>query len=416
MRANFNFNNVGQGGFYTGHLNLGNHRFLGFNFVYDCGTLSERKHLTDGIQYFKSSLRNNILDVLFVSHLDDDHVNGIRELLTGLKCERIYLPYLTPIERLIVAIRHGEQDVADMGDFLEFLKSPYDYLTKIEESEISRIIYIKRNSDEKLNTNQTYDEENPSFELTDLDKDDYEIDEKYNINVEFRKGNGTIKWHNIWEFYLYHEPAQRILIQEFTVSLNKLYNVNAEDGITQNELEKILEDNINLDKLRKQYRDKFKDLNKTGLIVQHKPLGYKTAQLHKIMNIWSVRNHFNPCCKMIGNDSFRSRLQSKNYDWGVTLLTGDIPLIQIDNSDYIKNHLDKVFVFQVPHHGSKTNWVDNKLSLLNNKGKTTSVICFGYGNQYGHPRPEVLSDLEFDNFDVRFCTQFENFEYQIILT
>jgi hypothetical protein len=307
-----------------------------------------------------------------------------------------------------------------MGEFLEFLKSPHEYLLNIEDSEIAKIIYIKRNSEGEPELTPMPEnpipQESREIQIYDNLESDNETIEDFNSKVEFRKGNGTIKWSNIWEFYLYHEPADDTHIQEFITSLNKSFDLNIKESLSQKDLEDILEDKEKLKKLREHYREKFKDLNKTGLVVQHKPLGYKTAQLHKFMNTWVGRHHFNPCCRMIRNGSFRSRLQSNHYDWGVTLLTGDIPLNQIDNSIYVRSHLDKVLVFQVPHHGSSTNWVYNKLNLLNNKGKTTAVICFGYGNQYGHPREKVLSDLQFDNFDIRFCTQFENFEYQIILT
>ena len=56
------------------------------------------------------------------------------------------------------------------------------------------------------------------------------------------------------------------------------------------------------------------------------------------------------------------------------------------------------------------------LKNLNYKGKTSAVINFGYGNKYGHPSPIVLSHLDEENFDIRFCNQFEFLNYQLYLS
>ena len=125
-------------------------------------------------------------------------------------------------------------------------------------------------------------------------------------------------------------------------------------------------------------------------------------------------HYFNPLIRNFKRLINRNS-NSIDYRWGVTLLTGDIGLDQIENSNYIENQLKNVQVFQVPHHGSNTRWNKIYLDKLNNKGLTSSVINFGYGNTYGHPKPNVLEDLDNNNFDIRFCNQFESFEYQIKL-
>ena len=138
MIGEFTFNDIGQGGFYTGQLfPMRMHRSK-MSFVYDCGTLSERNKLNNRIQGFKKSLFHNKLDVLFISHIDDDHVNGIPELLNGITCDRIYLPYLTPIERLFVAVRHGRNDSADFNNYMDFLKSPHNFLLNSENSDVNK--------------------------------------------------------------------------------------------------------------------------------------------------------------------------------------------------------------------------------------------------------------------------------------
>ncbi|HPS31579.1 MAG TPA: hypothetical protein PLZ43_15090 [bacterium] len=412
MIGEFSFNDIGQGCFYTGQLFPKGFYISNFSFVYDCGTLSQREKLNSRINRFKKSLNDDKIDVLFISHIDDDHINGIHELLKDIKCGSIYLPYLTPIERLTVAVRHEKNDTFNYDDYISFLKSPHDYILNSENSEIDKIIYIKGNTDR--NIEQSSKVEKPTFtetlELIDNLEPNTDTTEPVPSEVEFKKGNGIIKISSCWEFYLFHEPAGELEIDSFIAKISE-YDPGITKNLSQEQLVCILNDEDKLKKLRDLFKEKFKNLNKACLVIQHKPLSYKYAHIYKYQNFWSTRHYFNceySCCKR--RNSFSSRPNSNN-DGGITLLTGDIGLNQIENSAYIKNHLDKVVVFQVPHHGSNTGWNNSKLRLLNSKGQTTAVICFGFGNKYGHPKPQVLEDLEQENFDIKFCNQYENFSY-----
>ena len=48
-------------------------------------------------------------------------------------------------------------------------------------------------------------------------------------------------------------------------------------------------------------------------------------------------------------------------------------------------------VLKVGHHGSKTSSSEEFLQAVNPK---VAVICVGYGNNFNHPRAEVLESLE----------------------
>lgn len=74
MRNEFTFWPVGQGLFYTGIID-------DFTMVYDVGTLSKQTFLKKQIEIFEGELdyyhQNKVIDVLFLSHYDRDHINGI---------------------------------------------------------------------------------------------------------------------------------------------------------------------------------------------------------------------------------------------------------------------------------------------------------------------------------------------------
>ncbi|CAI0871708.1 DNA internalization-related competence protein ComEC/Rec2 [Serratia plymuthica] len=87
------FHAVGNGTLFTGQMWERNSPTY-FNWVYDCGSTSEKKILSEvnnltvwfGRHYSK-------IDMLVISHFDDDHVNGLELLLTNHYVKRLLLPY-----------------------------------------------------------------------------------------------------------------------------------------------------------------------------------------------------------------------------------------------------------------------------------------------------------------------------------
>ena len=96
------FHSVGQGAFFTEQFYGDDTETLLYNVVYDCGSKSK------GIKtQMKRSIRNVFhdkkkIDVLFLSHFDDDHVNFVETLKNKghLSGTRIYIPMLAAEEWL----------------------------------------------------------------------------------------------------------------------------------------------------------------------------------------------------------------------------------------------------------------------------------------------------------------------------
>lgn len=92
VTGSFRFHPVGQGLFYSGLLNGWRRHERGtFSFVYDCGSTSSREFLYREIDDLKlllplaGSRKSRRLDLLVISHLHDDHVNGLERLLSDLE-------------------------------------------------------------------------------------------------------------------------------------------------------------------------------------------------------------------------------------------------------------------------------------------------------------------------------------------
>ena len=100
------FHNVGQGLFYSGNLKLDGETKQPFNFVYDCGALyGEKKWLTDAIHDYKRLTK--YINLLMLSHFDEDHINGLDLLLTEVTVDTVLIPYFTFVDRLRFGLKNS---------------------------------------------------------------------------------------------------------------------------------------------------------------------------------------------------------------------------------------------------------------------------------------------------------------------
>lgn len=74
---------VGQGGFAVENI-------LGYTVAYDCGSITNQGMLESCIDYAAGTFKT--IDVLFLSHFDKDHVNGLTYLLSKAKVLKAYTP------------------------------------------------------------------------------------------------------------------------------------------------------------------------------------------------------------------------------------------------------------------------------------------------------------------------------------
>lgn len=96
---------VGQGGLFSGSLSAGTKPL---RWVYDCGS-NQRETLTREIGKIASG---GEIDVLFLSHLDSDHVGGVDQLLAQVNVREVVLPYLNDTILLSIIGRDCARGVA----------------------------------------------------------------------------------------------------------------------------------------------------------------------------------------------------------------------------------------------------------------------------------------------------------------
>ena len=130
---------VGQGFFHSAELlEEGN---LRLRYVYDCGAMTKNPRSNRVKSYLQDVGARSRLDLLFISHIHADHLNGLPQLLdakTGLDVDTIVLPYFDIIERLIGYARDVTLDPELVGDdFLrEFVIDPIPVLSEFKPRQI----------------------------------------------------------------------------------------------------------------------------------------------------------------------------------------------------------------------------------------------------------------------------------------
>jgi hypothetical protein len=91
------------------------------------GSISAKRFLRSAVDEFKRSINGNVIDLLVISHLDEDHANRLEFLLsdpTKVKVKFAILPYLSNLERLYIIASTKSQNQGYIG----FLVDPLEYL------------------------------------------------------------------------------------------------------------------------------------------------------------------------------------------------------------------------------------------------------------------------------------------------
>lgn len=99
---------VGHGGFCTAEISSERNGLSPIRYVYDCGAMRPRQ-LYEGISRYLSEVaaQSGVIELVILSHVDWDHVNGMRRLLSdpSVRVKRVMLPLLSPAERLLAVAR-----------------------------------------------------------------------------------------------------------------------------------------------------------------------------------------------------------------------------------------------------------------------------------------------------------------------
>lgn len=348
INADYCFHSVGQGLFYTGILNIYNQKKRSvFSFVYDCGSESNTKFLYNSIDLYKVLLPDNVsigkkhIDLLVVSHLHNDHINGIKYLLNNVDVDTVVLPYMGIDELLLARIDNETND-----DFLnEFYIDPIAWF--VNQGVNTICLVGSENIMEQSRDKSLIQFENSTMYIRSGDLIGHE--RNGNTSILYLRKSAKINFYRIcWEFEFENLQKDSNKISE----MMRLVNSFIDDRYIS--ISDIFKNPPILKMLRNQMREIHSNINRTSVVMCHHPI-----------------------------DLFFDDNRQEYH-----ILTGDLELKKeerISIIDKVVTSKDKVpeykIILQLPHHGAKNSNIDYFINL----DACYCVISYGITNQYGHP-------------------------------
>jgi hypothetical protein len=406
--ACFQFHPVGQGLFASGCIRINDDKQ--FSWVYDCGTVSSQTLIDDSLGQMccvsAGSTEKKTIDLLVLSHFDKDHISGVTRLLAKFSVRTLLLPYMPLWQRLKCAIENG---IDTQQDAMNFFINPVMYLRGVEGASIQRIVFVPP-SQRKLVPDEVSSDnlivENSDNLLLNISKmDNEESAEIFGIDPiakDFRapstdimmQRNSAIQIGNLWEFVPYNDMD---LSERSTGTFQTTVQCLA------NSLTSVSDDNSRKEALKK-IRDKYDEVfgssaEQRNLISLFLYCG-STDQTSKTQNHPA---HTKMRCYSSEENYADKHFFHKRYLYFerdkreiACLYTGDGYLNNSKRLNTLcdslgKSRMLRIKIFQVMHHGARTNWYQGVAAKF---ASAISVFSSNPSHEgLGHPHAEVLRDF-----------------------
>lgn len=348
---------VGQGAFYSER-----HMSHNINIVYDCGTEYKNRNNTGIKSVVRQSFsKGDVIDILFISHFDFDHISLIDTLRKTVKrIERVVIPLLPKGEKIFLSNVYkalGEDDLAQL------VNKPNEFF-----GEGTHIITIDPSSGEENRGG-----------------DPIVLSDKARGSQSVRSGTPLTlpDIDSYWAFVPYNYEYQS-RSREF---LKKL----TEEGI---DIEKLRQDSqyTLCPAIKQTIKDIYKGLsggiNENSMFLYSGPLTRYACIRHAYIYHRRTRycdRNFLPChgFDWLYEDSFIDPYRV------ACLYTGDGDLDKNVKDVAYKQYWDLIGTIQIPHHGSLPSFNEKVLDGR----RFICPISVGKNNSYGHPSQKVISEI-----------------------
>ena len=367
---------VGQGLFSSGQVHLPNSKFV---WVYDCGSTSNRKYLNSAIVNSKQKYGNHI-NLLALSHFHADHINGVAQLLkNNNSIDYLLLPYYPLGYRLLVALSQN----LDIGDPIwAFYQNPIAYM--LEKFEIKKKLLLvpafENDSENDEIVKESEDNDLIFYERTDFE----DVDEKYKNKVALLKLGKAMQCDNV-EFFPYTPLLKFSKRNKAIILTNHATNVE----VIWNDNKLSIADKIKA--LKNYYNQNFgaRNLNYLSLFLY-------IRKCNKTQNICTFHETEYGNNGFLFLDNIQNSQFNNNLYKNAILYTGDGELkkqsdLQSLVSALGQDRIERIFAFQVPHHGAKGN---SYKGLAADLKPNMSIFSAGENSKYKHPHPVVFFDFK----------------------
>lgn len=371
---------VGQGGFSLGGLR-GRDGSLLYSYVYDCGS-DQLNALRREMDVAKSlfNIDEKYIDVVYISHLDSDHINGFDHLcqLVDNKIRKVVLPYLD-IHDSYYLIASELCSNSTSGLFMEFLIDPVKWIkSRLPEADIS-LLYPSDIDDNFYPP--IFNSENIKGSAVSLPMKISDSKGDVECNRWLVKRIGENKTDTLMSFISWIPPRSRKKIEIFSQQL-------IENGFTELSKKKML-----------------KILTSTGERKKLRECYLKLAGDHNVISInLLIINNQEAEMKIVNEPSrewfsFRNSRVERHFlfdrDKGIrsVLLTGDsklnTSLYYNKWAEFYSKVIKTVRVMTLPHHGSELNFNQKIIADFDN----VLFIAQSDGHSHGHPSQSVIDAI-----------------------
>ena len=356
---------VGQGAFYTERIKTDGKTY---NVVYDCGSTTAYK-VNKGKPILEVEIKtfydkNENIDLLFISHFDYDHVNGLKYLKDYCNIKRVIMPLIPTAARWIY--------LSQLDDDLQLL--------------MTNPGVFFGNDTEIISVRYTNGKEPTRDELV-------LIDNEPSSKQEIVSGT-IIQFRNLHDWcyipFNFDEDARyKKLIDHIAsrrLELDKLLNGN---------VDYIIENRADINNAYKKVVKSNGSSNESSLIVYSGPISVKHEYIKKynsICNVSCIARRIHYGCNMI---PFIGKRVACLYlgDTDLNQTSGGCGIIEAIylNLGDVRHNIGTI---QVPHHGSEKNFNDD---ILWYRYPKLCFASFGMQNKYGHPSYKVVAEVEMHN-------------------
>lgn len=375
---------VGQGGFYTEQIVVADPQFKDsklYTIVYDCGSQAKRK-INSEIQ--RTFPKDTLIDALFISHFDNDHINGLSVLRNkGVKVRYLILPLLTNTQKTLAFLSIGLMsfDVNSIKTHLGI-----DAETVIFVATPSALsngnLNISPNPNQPPNTKP----QKPNINIGESQKGVTEIIVESGTALSI---NTSIKWiykpFNLCDDSLYEKLLEKL---DSDKQLKEKLTQIAEDSMVIKNIK---------DKFEIQDQNKLRDIyneitgghkNKSSMVVYSGPEEIQKRNFSRFIPIikkgwfhsFLFSSYKNQLRKAVGV------IYTGDLDLNAIISLGpDKPNIAVCDylSQKLQDYSEIIGTIQVPHHGSRHNF---NPSIIQNFPNAYIYFCsYGINNTYHHP-------------------------------
>lgn len=344
------------------------------NVVYDCGSFSGpdllRKQIDISFRYGET------IHALFLSHFDEDHVNGLEYLLRHNRVEHIFFPLLTSEDKALLRLQHrlSRAYAASAGEYsfwLRFALNPFEAIREI------RLEYIPM-----LHPVRSQEEDRP-YEPTQQELTAPVASGRDVFDIVRSSVKSTHPIHRTqWQYIPFHfrDNARRELLKQAL-----------KEEIGTCDPEKLLE-LLNANPLRhREIKAAYKKI--PGSLNTNSMTLFSGERSSHLMQAFTCEPPHEKCCGYFGAKS--GALYMGDYD------AAGVQKWQQLQSAY-RDVLPYVGCLQVPHHGSKHNF---NLGLLDLENCQLYFISAGLHNPYKHPAGGVVKDILFSGKCLRIVSE-----------